>query len=199
MFHKSAYKKSCTVAIAALFVAMGGMLFADKANAVPLVPTIVFGAGGSFAAADGDANGGKVQDESDGYKVFGGLETSFGVPGIQPSLGIEAQYSDLGDFKFNGGAFNHEASTIGISAIGGLQLLEMFRANAKVGLHVWDSDIAGFKRDGTDLFYGLSGELTLAPFTAIRFEWEHFDFKDSNFGLDSDVDVGSVSFVLRVF
>jgi len=179
----------------------GGLSLAASgaAHAVPLIPTLVLGAGGSMALEDGGTDNGKIQDESEGYKVFGGVEATYGVIGIQPSLGFEVQYSDLGNFEFNGSNLKHQAETVGVSAIAGLQLLEMFRANVKGGVHFWDNKIAGASRDGNDFFYGLSGELTIAPFSAIRVEWEHFLFEDDNIGLDSDVDVGSVSLVFRIF
>lgn len=173
--------------------------FAGTAQAVPLIPTVVLGAGGSLALEDGDSGGVDIQDESDGYKVFAGLETSFGLPGIQPSLGVELQYSDLGNFDLNNNAGTHEADTIGLSVVGGLQLLEFLRANAKAGVHFWDSEIAGFKADETDFFFGLSGEFKVAPFASIRLEWERFYLEEDGIGFDSELDVGSVSFVLRAF
>lgn len=183
-----------TVSVAALMVG-----FTGAAQAVPLIPTFVLGAGGSFAVEDGDTNGFDIQDESDGYKGFVGIESTFGVPGIQPSLGVELQYSDLGKFELNNNGGTHEADTIGLSAIAGLQLLELLRVGAKGGVHFWDSDFGPIKRDGTDFFFGLSTEIKAAPFASIRFEWEHFYFDDDNIGFDSDLDVGSVSFVLRAF
>ncbi len=183
-----------TISLAAILAGCAG-----AAQAVPLIPTIVFGAGGSFALQDGEANGVDIQDESDGYKVFGGIESVFGVPGIQPSLGLELQYSDLGEFELNNSGGKQDADTIGLSAIGGLQLLEVLRVNAKGGVHFWDSKVAGLNRDGTDFFFGLSGEFKAAPFASIRFEWEHFYFDDDPIGFDSDLDVASVSFVLRAF
>ncbi len=183
-----------TVSIAAVAVGLTG-----AAQAVPLIPTFVLGAGGSFAVQDGSNGAFDIQDESDGYKGFIGVENTFGIPGLQPSLGVELQYSDLGKFQLNNSAGTQEADTIGLSATAGLQVLEMLRVGAKGGVHFWDSEFGPTKRDGTDFFFGLSTEIRAAPFAFIRFEWEHFYFDDNAISFDSDVDVGSVSFVLRAF
>lgn len=176
-------------------------LFTAPAMAVPLVPTLIVGAGGSISSLEDFTEGGTnfdFEDEELGYKLFAGVETNLGLPGLDPTLGLEAQYADLGQFELNAGGGEIHGTTLGLALRAGLNIGPVLQLHGKGGVHFWNADGSGpvgafGDRDGEDFFFGLGGEFKILPNVGVRAEWERFSLDDA------DLDVGTISIVFRLF
>ncbi len=188
---------------AAVITALGFMTTA--ASALPIVPTLVLGAGGSLSALEDFSDSGTnfdFDEASLGYKVFAGIESNLGLPGIDPKLGFEAQYSDLGTFDLKNGQGDLHGTTFGLSGRASVEFANFLTLSGKAGMHFWNSDGDGpaaainnafDENDGTDFFFGLGTEFKIIPNVSLRAEWERFQFNES------DLDVGTLSVVFKLF
>lgn len=187
----------------AAIVALGFM--SSAAAALPIVPTLVLGAGGSLSAMEDFGDSGTnfdFDEQALGYKVFAGIESNLGLPGVDPKLGLEVQYSDLGTFDLANGQGELHGTTIGVAGRAAVELAGFLTLSGKAGLHFWNSDGKGpaaaisnafDENDGADFFFGLGSEFKILPNVALRAEWERFQFNDSN------LDVGTLSVVFKLF
>jgi Outer membrane protein beta-barrel domain len=112
---------------------------------------------------------------------FDGDDTGYKfIAGIRPLdwLAVEASYVNFGEPEDTVLGTKVKADGDGISAfaVGFLPIgpVDLF---AKVGLISWDSKLAGFDEDGTDLAYGVGGAFRFLGL-AVRAEYEIFDAED---------------------
>ncbi|MGB0922308.1 MAG: outer membrane beta-barrel protein [Alphaproteobacteria bacterium] len=180
-------------------------LMTTAASALPIVPTLVVGAGGSLSAIEDFGDSGTnfdFDEQALGYKVFAGIESNLGLPGVDPKLGFEVQYSDLGTFDLANGQGELHGTTVGLSGRASVELANFLTLSGKAGMHFWNSDGEGpaaalsnafDENDGTDFFFGLGTEFKIIPNVSIRAEWERFQFGDA------DLDVGTLSVVFKLF
>lgn len=124
-------------------------------------------------------------DESD--ITFGGLV------GYQfnPYLGVEAWYSDLGEFdgRIDRGGdptilFTAEPSSFGIAGVFNLPIGEQFNLYSLIGWHRWDffddrgpdlDETRGYDGD-TDPTYGLGGRFDFGENWAVRAQFQRYEF-----------------------
>lgn len=144
--------------------------------------------GGAAVAADnGIYIGGSVGradlqiDDVAGLDDFKGDDTGFKlIAGIRPLdwLAVEANYVNFGEPEDTVGASRLKADGDGISAFAvGFLPVGPVDVYGKLGLISWDSEIAGFDEDGTDLAYGVGAQFRVWSFS-VRAEYEIFDVDD---------------------
>lgn len=187
--------------IAPLSLMLAGLATVSTAHAQQYVDWYL-GAGlgdSTFDTGVDSLTGTASLDEDDTTaKIFAGVSVS-------PNLGIELQYSDLGEatlsgntgdqFRLNGTTFQFtsdnarisgDAESIGASVLGVLPVNDRFQAFGRLGLHSWDvsatatspSQRTEIEDDGTDLFFGLGADIRLINQVALRIEAERYELDD---------------------
>lgn len=156
-------------------------------TAAVIAPALLFGLSLPAAAADngiyigGSVGRANLEIENIagiGAVDFKGDDTGWKlIAGIRPLdwLGIEASYVNFGepDDRIAGQSIRADGDGISAFAVGFLPVgpVDLF---AKGGLISWDSKIAGFGEDGTDLAYGAGVQFRLLGLS-LRAEYEIFD------------------------
>ena len=152
-----------------------------------------------------------IDDSGEGWKVFGGYN-------INEYFAAEVAYVDLGDVtaSFDGVSIDvpqmltdagrllpATGDGFSISALGRYPFGERWAIFAEVGAFFWESDLAiditggsttgsaSPSTDGTDVVYGVGGDLYIGDNFGLRLEWERYAL-DSN-----DVDLVSASVLFR--
>lgn len=119
---------------------------------------------GGIGAAD-------FEGDDTGYKLIGG---------IRPLdwFAVEASYVNFGEVEDTVAGTPLRAEGDGISAFAvGFFTLGPVDVFAKGGLISWDTQLAGFDADGTDLAYGVGAQFRLLGLS-VRAEYEMFDADD---------------------
>lgn len=142
---------------------------------------------------------GQCNDQDFAWKAFGGAR-------INPMLGAELSYYDLGDRSMEGttggSTAKLESSTTGtaIAGVGYVPLTSQIEAFGKAGAMAWDSktsktsgtNTSHFDESGTSILLGGGAQFQMNSNLHLRGEWEHI----SNIGADSayetDADVYSL-------
>ena len=152
-------------------------------------------------------------DESDtGWKVFVGYQ-------INPYVGVEAGYYDLGKASFSGtlavpippfpagtaASVNLKSKAYAIAAVGSLPLggsgfsligrLGISRSETDAGVRLGVAATNTLSDKATELTYGAGLRYDVTRALALRAEWERFRVGGSNTGDKSDVDL----FTLNAF
>ncbi len=151
-----------------------------------------------------------VDDSDMGWKLFAGV--TFG-----PYFGAEFTYLDSGevDASFTSSTTDVDqllqdtaevlpflADGVALSAVARYDFNDRFTVFGKVGAFHWESDAiadivsgasgtAGVGDTGTDITWGVGGELSFSERWGIRAEWEHYEAGDK------DLDFFSGSVVVR--
>lgn len=193
--------------------AMGkGQFFPVQQRSELQFPRIYVGGSGGATEADdeivlpeGDATFVNIDDSDAGWKVFGGGQ-------INPFIGLEVSYVDLGEFSAKRGMERAEVDLDGWNLMG-MGVLPVYSDPynhlslfAKAGAFIWDADIDGSgslgsaaialsdEDDGVDPSFGVGIVYRLATYFAIRAEWERFfDIRDE------DVDFFSIGLQIENF
>jgi len=140
-----------------------------------------FSAGASVGRVNIETNNSSVIfDEDDtGWKVFGAYM-------LNKYFGIEGGYVDFGtpDSNILGPNLVIDADGLDLFGVGAFPLSESFSVFGKIGLLSWDAEIKldGVTvdvDDGTDVVFGIGGDLSVSDRFAIRGEIEWFDIDDS--------------------
>jgi OOP family OmpA-OmpF porin len=151
-----------------------------------------------------------VDDSSEGLKLFGGYN-------FNEYFAAELAYVDLGEVTVSfdgisndvpqmlldaGGLLPVLGDGFSVAAVGRYPFGERFAIFGKVGAYFWEADLAidvtgGITAtgnptvDGTDVVYGVGGDLYLGDLFGLRLEWERYAL-DPN-----DVDFVSASVLFR--
>lgn len=112
-----------------------------------------------------------LDDDDTAYKLFGGYRAT-------PNFGIEGGYRNFGEAS--AGPFSVETDGLDVTGVGFLPLgpVDLF---AKGGVIFWNTDGGGGfpDDDGTDLTYGVGGQLNLGNlFVRVESEWFEMDVPD---------------------
>ncbi|MGB8339620.1 MAG: porin family protein [Burkholderiales bacterium] len=99
-----------------------------------------------------------------GIKILGGYQ-------VNPSVGIEVAYADLGKF-----GNNLRASALGIYAVGKLPLANNFSLLGRLGINNARLKGGGNSNSGLELAYGIGASYALTPTFDLRGEWERYKF-----------------------
>lgn len=117
----------------------------------------------STALADSWIYGGASVGQAD-YK--GDTSTSYTIhagTGILPFIGVEAGYTNFGDFKDNGSDIS--ASTVYFALKPSIDFGPL-HVYARGGLHSWKTEVNGNKDDDIDIMYGVGAEyFIMGPFS----------------------------------
>lgn len=143
------------------------------------------------------ARGGDFEDENDLYEVLLGWQ-------ISPYLGVEANYTDFGDY---GDRFaSAEVDGVGAAIVGTFPISDNFGLYAKGGQFWWDGDVkvAGFREDFDDdsLYYGIGAKLLMTNALHLTAEYKRYDieFDGSEFPLpprDDETDLDTLTVGMR--
>ena len=151
-----------------------------------------------------------IDESSEGLKLFGGYN-------FNEYFAAELAYVDLGEVTAEFDGISNDVSQMlvdagsllpvlgdgfSVAAVGRYPFGERFAIFAKVGAYSWESDVAvdvtgsasgsgNPTVDGTDVVYGVGGDLYLGKLFGLRLEWERYAL-DPN-----DVDFISASVLLR--
>jgi OOP family OmpA-OmpF porin len=121
---------------------------------------------------------GGCDDKDTAWKIFGGYQ-------LNPNLGVELGYVDLGDFTANGTVLgapvsaSAEAKGFELVGVGSLPFTQQLSGYAKAGAFRWDVDTrttvgsAGDK--GTDFTYGLGLKYDFTRNIAGRLEFQRYN------------------------
>ncbi|WP_136486556.1 porin [Vibrio sp. H11] len=112
----------------------------------------------STALADSWIYGGASVGQAD-YK--GDESTSYNIhvgTGILPIVGLEAGYTDFGDFDVDGNSF--DASTVYVALKPSIDFGPL-HVYARGGVHRWETEVNGNKDDDIDIMYGVGAEYFL--------------------------------------
>jgi OOP family OmpA-OmpF porin len=99
-----------------------------------------------------------------GLKILGGYQ-------VNPSVGVEVAYADLGKF-----GNNVRASALGIYAVGKLPLANNFSLLGRLGINNARLKGGGNSNSGLELGYGIGTSYALTPTVDLRGEWERYKF-----------------------
>ncbi len=99
-----------------------------------------------------------------GIKILGGYQ-------VNPSVGVEVAYADLGKF-----GNNLRASALGIYAVGKLPLANNFSLLGRLGINNARLKGGGRSNSGLELGYGIGASYALTPTVDLRGEWERYKF-----------------------
>jgi opacity protein-like surface antigen len=150
--------------------------------------------GFSFSAYYGGykSRGGEFEDENDLYEVGVGYR-------FLPFLGIEASYTDLGEF--GGDDVSADVDGYSLSLVGTAPLTESFKIYGEVGQFFSNTEVnvLDFNEDFDDetLFYGVGVSFKVAEPLWINAEYQRYkvEVNDSNWPVqldDEDTDVDAV-------
>jgi OmpA-OmpF porin, OOP family len=157
-----------------------------------------FGLGRSDAEVN--ATGITADDNDNAWKVFGGYQ-------INRYFGVELGYHDLGGISAAGpgGAVGFDSTALSAALVGSIPITQRFAGFAKLGVARTETDatgvlggvpVAGSDRN-TDATYGLGLRYDFTKMFGVRGEWERFRAGGGSVGGKSDIDVFSVSGVVR--
>jgi OOP family OmpA-OmpF porin len=158
------------------------------------------GAGLGRTQSDVNAPGISGDDEDTAWKLFGGYQ-------INRYLGLELGYHDLGRASATGpgGSATFDSTAWTGSVVGSLPITQRFAGFAKVGLARTETDAVGTiggapsvtNDRNTDATYGLGLRYDFTKAVGVRGEWERFRSGGGLGGGKNDIDVFSVSGVVR--
>lgn len=114
---------------------------------------------------------------------------------------VELGYQDFGDISVSGnGSADVEADAFQAAIVGRLPFSNQFSAFAELGVDFWDGEVSfqnvpGFgsgnaSDDGSDIYYGVGGELVLQNGLAVFIEYQFHDLDD----LEIDTFGGSIKY-----
>ena len=153
------------------------------------------GIGSGFQPYIGVAVGSANYDEAGGddmsLSLFGGLA-------LNEVLSLELSWNDFGD----GGdsRASAEASSLGLAIVGNLPFGSEVTGFARLGLNRWSMDVENSDDSGTDLFFGLGIDYTIAGRSAVRFAIDVYpmDAEFSGDSYDEQLNVFNVGFIYRL-
>ena len=161
-----------------------------------------FYGGAGIGRSDAEVNGvGITGDDKDtAWKLFGGYQ-------FNRYLGVELGYHDLGGISAAGpgGAVGFDSTAWSGALVGSIPFAQRFAGFGKIGLARTETDqagvlggavVAGSERN-TDVTYGLGLRYDFTKTFGVRGEWERFRAGGGAIGGKSDIDVFSVSGVMR--
>jgi OOP family OmpA-OmpF porin len=151
-----------------------------------------------------------VDDSGDGWKLMGGVT-------FNDYFAAEVAYVDLGDVTASFDATTSDASQMlvdagnllpvlgdgfSVSAVGRYPFGERGAIFAKVGAYFWEADVAvdvtgsatgsaSPNVDGTDVVFGVGGDVYFSGNFGLRLEWERYALEQN------DVDFVSASLLYR--
>ncbi len=166
--------------------------------------------GVEFGSADHDANieivsgDGSITDSDSGNKIFFGYH-------FTSNVALEIQYADLGEssstfsdgstvsftgtninfFPGEGGGTTSEVTTFGISGVYRFNTDGSVKPFVKLGLHSWDVDnstsstgLTAGDTSGTDVFYGVGLDVSIAKQWALSVSYDVYDIDDELEAID---------------
>lgn len=158
------------------------------------------GAGLGRTDSEVNATGVNGDDKDNAWKLFGGYQ-------INRYLGVELGYHDLGRASAvgPGGSATFDSTAWTASLVGSLPITQQFAGFAKVGVARTETDGAGVlggaatvsNDRNTDATYGLGLRYDFTKAFGVRGEWERFRSGGGLGGGKSDIDVFTVSGVVR--
>lgn len=165
---------TATATFGALFVAAPAA--AQLTTGGVAAPNFYIGAGVGLADFEDDAEAEdlpdvRISDDDTAYKFFGGYRWT-------ENFGIEGGYRNFGEA--GNGPFSVETDGFDVAGVGFLPVgpVDLF---AKGGALFWDTDGSGGlpDDDGTDLMYGVGGQLNLGRlFLRLESEWFEMDLPE---------------------
>lgn len=142
-------------------------------------------------------------DLDTGVSGFDDTDTSFGIGfgvNLNENFTVQANYQDFGEISVNSQGVNAsaEADAFQLSVTGGLPIGDRAGVYAEVGIDMWDGEAsasgpggsASTSDDGTDVFYGFGGYVSITDNAALKLEYQFHDLD----GLEIDTLGLGVSF-----
>ena len=161
-----------------------------------------FYAGGGIGRADAEVNAvGLTGDDNDtAWKFFGGYQ-------FNRHIGVELGYHDLGSISAAGprSAVGLDTTAMSAALVGSIPFAQRFAGFAKVGVGRTETDSSGVRNGlpiagsdrNTDVTYGLGVRFDVNKQFGVRGEWERFRAGGDAIGGKADIDVFSVSGLVR--
>ncbi len=127
-------------------------------------------------------------DLDTGVNGIDDTDTSFGIGfgvNLNENFTVQANYQDFGEISgnFEGANVSAEADAFQLSVTGGLPIGERAGVYAEVGIDIWDADLSGpggsVSDDGTDVFYGFGGYVSLTDNVALKLEYQFHELEDT--------------------
>lgn len=138
---------------------------------------------------------GSLDDEDTAFKVGAGVQ-------LNPYVGIEFQYVDLGEATYKEPGYKEIAKADGFGAnLVGTLPLDRFKLYAKVGYHKLDFDLkvehdfwgsASASEDDWVTSYALGATIALNPQFEVAAEYERYDDVADKFDANVDIDIASI-------
>jgi opacity protein-like surface antigen len=142
---------------------------------------------------------GACDDKDSAWKIFGGAR-------INPMLGVEAAYNDLGTASKNGtsggapASMDNSVSGISVSGVGYVPVAPQIEAFGKAGAFLWNRETSqtangvstSSKADGTSPLVGGGAQYQLNENLHLRGEWEHMFGVGADSAYETDTDLYSV-------
>jgi OOP family OmpA-OmpF porin len=157
---------------------------------------------GQSKVTDFDCTGATTCDDKDtAFSIFGGYQ-------FNRNFAVEFAYTDLGQTSASapGASARFEVSGIEVTGVGIIPINQDFSLYGKLGIFLWDLDVAAtlgplsgtLSEDGTDLTYAIGFRYSFAKNLALQAQWQRYkDIGDSATTGQSDVDAISLGLLFR--